>query len=258
MKKIPWLAELLNIFPFPMGLGYLYLGKTRNFGVTLLVAIAALVGLLWSSVASRNFKSDVSAPFDINEAAVMRMAVLVLVVLPLAAGTALHAYRLTGGTAKTFLPQHGRLLLVLILVSIPLALGALLVDPTSIWHRGAVLVHDGGSWSSRRVVSSLVPATALVLGIGFLIVLAGALLVTWKRGGLGCLATGWRSLWAVAGLGAGGLLILRGLDYATRFHSVEHAGSLVYLGTTTIAVLVMGFVGPMANTAIIRRLRRSR
>ena len=53
MKK-PWLAALLNLFPFPLGLGWLYLGRRstfyRSLPVTLLVLIvvSALLALACS------------------------------------------------------------------------------------------------------------------------------------------------------------------------------------------------------------------
>ena len=57
--KHPWLAGLLNILPYPLGLGYLYLENSFNFMMAFSLAIAAgvaaIIGSSTTSISSSGF-----------------------------------------------------------------------------------------------------------------------------------------------------------------------------------------------------------
>ena len=58
MKK-PWLASLLNIFPYPLGFGYLYLGHPSRFTLALFAgAVAGLIGFVGGGLSSFVSGSD--------------------------------------------------------------------------------------------------------------------------------------------------------------------------------------------------------
>jgi len=156
--------------------------------------------------------------------------------LLLAVGTTLHAYFLAGGTARTLSHQDGKRILALILVGIPLVLGVMLLDPADWRAYGPALTP---SW---------VPATAFWVGIVFVLLLVGSLLATWNTGGLGRLARLWHRLWTTASLWTSALLIILGLE--------DNSVRLVVVGVIVMALLVMGFIGPMASKALARRLRQ--
>ena len=57
--KYAWLAPLLNIFPYPLGFGYLYLGRLRMFILAFVVGlIAGVVGFLGAVIAALGGGSD--------------------------------------------------------------------------------------------------------------------------------------------------------------------------------------------------------
>ncbi|MSQ22102.1 MAG: hypothetical protein EXR53_02170 [Dehalococcoidia bacterium] len=131
---------------------------------------------------------------------------------------------------------------------------AVTIDDSSYWHVFALTfgysytriyrsADAGQRWMDLGLGPSLpslaASATAFALGIAFALVLAGALLVTRNIGGLGRVVGWWRPLWAVTGLGTGGLLILWGL--------VDDSTRLVYVGGANIALLALGLVGPLVS-----------
>ena len=82
--KYAWLAALLNIFPYPLGFGYLYLGRRRMFILTFVVGlIAGFVGFLGSVIATLGGGSDLE----------LVMAIVWPIVL-VAGVTAWHGWRL--------------------------------------------------------------------------------------------------------------------------------------------------------------------
>ena len=49
----PWLASLLNIFPYPLGFGYLYLKRSRRFTLALFAGgVAGVIGLVGGGLSS--------------------------------------------------------------------------------------------------------------------------------------------------------------------------------------------------------------
>ena len=52
--KKPWLAALINCFPLIMGLGYIYLGNWKRFGVVILIQLFSLAPMTWLGLRDLN------------------------------------------------------------------------------------------------------------------------------------------------------------------------------------------------------------
>jgi hypothetical protein len=52
--KKPWLAALLNCFPFIFGLGYLYIGKVKRFVIVFLLQLLTLMPMTWLGLRNYN------------------------------------------------------------------------------------------------------------------------------------------------------------------------------------------------------------
>lgn len=137
MKRIPWLAALLNIIPLPVGLGYLYLGRPGHFARAFLGTIAASVlGLVLTAILA--FTALFIGGVNDDRAYI---AIYVFASTPLllrAWFTAKNAYILAGlpaGPQRPFWLQAGKSALALFLIGIPATLGVLLLDPAQVWRK---------------------------------------------------------------------------------------------------------------------------
>jgi len=139
--KRPWLAALLNVFPVPMGLGYLYMGRPGRFGLAFLGTVGASgagIGLLVLAIFTAIADSDSAANTLPIRAPVPLLLILAPVPLLLLAGlTAWNAYSLadrTAGGQGISWREAGKSVLALILVGVPVTLGVQLLYPSDHWR----------------------------------------------------------------------------------------------------------------------------